>query len=727
MDAMINTPSMRDKLRHVSLSTVEQREYLAKFGHECYGHTENQILERYDEFASGLEHLQTEVWKFCALYREGGIYIDSQSSALLQTLGDLVPVSSSSTSAKLEGNYAVVSLETQTIHGSLLALEQKKHPVARHVLATLVETSNEILQSKPLLLSRMLYDLIAAEVGQSPPQLQPGWNTKRKDGTKRWMLFELRCNNDVLLNVNLQEQSSRQAQQANKRHYSDSSLSQTTTVDTNNQKSGFYRTSHHCPLQGGYCCEVFEPMKKDADVLNPQASGSVAFVTQHPILPLLHISHSLELPRPFNQPLDNKNDNNPPDKNLPFMSTIRETSFQRPPDPPETPNFFDMLLADDALPSDKECSTCLRNKKGSNCQKCQSKCQGFCSMLCHTRPPAKFVAKHLWVDLPRFKKDPSRLVPRIVHQTWFEHVSQEKYPNMSRLIESWKQSGWEYRFYDDDSIESFLQIHFPAEILQAYHALIPGAFKADLFRYCALLIMGGVYADMDVLLEANLDFVVGDDIGFMTPVDEPGMSVDHRMCLWNGLIAVAPGHPFIAKVIETVVNNIRNKYTGVDVDDLLCPNPELSVSHSFDTLFTTGPCVLGMAINSVLGRSTMESFVSGEMAHFPISEDTPQSRVVLQKDDVRLQIPGRSIILRQDKEDMGAHRFTLEERNIVVAATDMPDYDDRQKTSNGASKHYSKTHTKIGIYGLENLYKKGSTKANEVIRISIRPNGDVVD
>ena len=41
----------------------------------------------------------------------------------------------------------------------------------------------------------------------------------------------------------------------------------------------------------------------------------------------------------------------------------------------------------------------------------------------------------------------------------------------------------------------------------------------DLFRYCVLLICGGVYADMDVLLEANLDAVIGQDVGFMTPVD----------------------------------------------------------------------------------------------------------------------------------------------------------------------------------------------------------------
>ena len=49
---------------------------------------------------------------------------------------------------------------------------------------------------------------------------------------------------------------------------------------------------------------------------------------------------------------------------------------------------------------------------------------------------------------------------------------------------------------------------------------IIGAFKADLFRYCVLLIKGGVYSDMDVFLTSNLDEVITGDIGFITPVDE---------------------------------------------------------------------------------------------------------------------------------------------------------------------------------------------------------------
>ena len=60
-----------------------------------------------------------------------------------------------------------------------------------------------------------------------------------------------------------------------------------------------------------------------------------------------------------------------------------------------------------------------------------------------------------------------------------------------------------------------------------YSCCIAGAFKADLFRYCVLLIRGGVYADMDVLLQTNLDDAIANDIGFMTPIDE----VSYYICI----------------------------------------------------------------------------------------------------------------------------------------------------------------------------------------------------
>ena len=194
------------------------------------------------------------------------------------------------------------------------------------------------------------------------------------------------------------------------------------------------------------------------------------------------------------------------------------------------------------------------------------------------------------------------------------------------------------------------------------------------------------------------------------------------MCLWNGFIAAAPGHPFLVKAVETVVNQVRNRFTSVDVDATFCPDPELSVLHAFDTLFTAGPCLLGSSINRVLGLHGQHSFVAGEIDPFKdgVSKEIDKSTsFVMGADEVSSRIPGRTIILQQDKWDMGAHRFTFLEQNLVVSATDLPDSSDREKITDGSqNEHYSKTHAKIGIYGLEGLYSSDQ-KANEDIRIYV--------
>ena len=208
------------------------------------------------------------------------------------------------------------------------------------------------------------------------------------------------------------------------------------------------------------------------------------------------------------------------DDEIPFIATVREDIMPRPNDLEPTPNLYDILAKDDCLPTSFQCRKCLRNKNGSTCERCRDECLCYCRNLCHISVQDKFVAKRWTVTPPLFQRDPSRLIPRIIHQTWFENVTQEKYPNMSRLVESFKQSGFDYRFYTDDSAGDFLSTHFPPEAREAFDILLPGAFKADLFRYCLLLIYGGVYADIDVLLESNLNAVVAPDIGFMVPLDE---------------------------------------------------------------------------------------------------------------------------------------------------------------------------------------------------------------
>jgi len=176
-----------------------------------------------------------------------------------------------------------------------------------------------------------------------------------------------------------------------------------------------------------------------------------------------------------------------------------------------------------------QCSRCLMQlDTGANCTTCGAYCTCFCEQLCSGYDENKYHGStnyptvSFYVTPPKYRRDPQRIIPRIVHQTWYEQpaLNPKKYPSWSRFVQSFQTSGWEYRFYKDADAAEFIAQHFPPQVLEAYNSLVSGAFKADLFRYCVLLIHGGLYADIDILLESALDFSIPSDVGFMVPLDE---------------------------------------------------------------------------------------------------------------------------------------------------------------------------------------------------------------
>ena len=431
----------------------------------------NQLVQRQQE------HLATEVWKYCALKETKGgadavAYIDS-ASPLVASLPHFLSTLRSDMSVAVLGD----AYFPRSIHGSLLVLQSNDQMhIADRMLTVLLETSVEALEASPLLLPRTLHALIAAQVVEQDDDhsLRAG-----KNGDA-WYLLEQKCHVDPLRRSNSEQSSS---------SWTDSQS---------------YRLNHHCPAKAGYCCFVLD---------QAAAMGETILMTRHPLLPFQKLP--VDTVKPYNTGAGHYQEDE-----LPFIATIQEEIHPRAQEPHVTPNFFDVLLANDCLPSDDTCSKCLREKSGADCKSCLKACPCYCKTLCYEKVDTKFVSKQLTISPPLFARDPNRLIPRIIHQTWFEELSREKYPNMSRLVESFRLSGWEYKFYADEDAASFLSTHFPAEVREAYDALIPGAFKADLFRYCVLLIHGGVYADVDIMLESALDLSVAPDVGFMVPIDE---------------------------------------------------------------------------------------------------------------------------------------------------------------------------------------------------------------
>uniref|UniRef100_A0A6C0ENF1 Glycosyltransferase n=1 Tax=viral metagenome TaxID=1070528 RepID=A0A6C0ENF1_9ZZZZ len=113
--------------------------------------------------------------------------------------------------------------------------------------------------------------------------------------------------------------------------------------------------------------------------------------------------------------------------------------------------------------------------------------------------------------------------------------------------------------YDDTMRREFIKTNFNTDVLKAYDTLIPGAFRADLWRYCIIYIKGGIYLDIKFIIDSNtnlklIDFV--DKEYFVR--DFPG---PNREFMYNALMISKPKNKIYLKCIDQIIENTQNKYT----------------------------------------------------------------------------------------------------------------------------------------------------------------------
>ena len=82
-------------------------------------------------------------------------------------------------------------------------------------------------------------------------------------------------------------------------------------------------------------------------------------------------------------------------------------------------------------------------------------------------------------------------IPKIIHQTYYnKNLPIQIQANINHLKN--ENPDWDFRLYDDDDIEKYIQSHFP-QLLTIYKKINPnyGAAKADFFRYIVMYKDGG--------------------------------------------------------------------------------------------------------------------------------------------------------------------------------------------------------------------------------------------
>jgi mannosyltransferase OCH1-like enzyme len=148
------------------------------------------------------------------------------------------------------------------------------------------------------------------------------------------------------------------------------------------------------------------------------------------------------------------------------------------------------------------------------------------------------------------------IIPLNLFLTWNTNNMPSK---MKKSVEFVKASNPEFNMYiyDDNECKNFLKKYFKQDIVDAFDSLIPGAYKADLWRYCILYKYGGVYQDIKFQPVDNFKYIdMVDKEYFVRDIKESGEGI------YNALLICAPENPILGKCILQIVQNVENKYMG---------------------------------------------------------------------------------------------------------------------------------------------------------------------
>lgn len=188
--------------------------------------------------------------------------------------------------------------------------------------------------------------------------------------------------------------------------------------------------------------------------------------------------------------------------------------------------------------------------------------------LARTHP--RYASAHLY----RGKRCYGGQVPKIVATT--SRNSKAKY---AAEIEVMLPVGWSHEHYDNDAARAFLIIHCP-EVVDAFECIVPGAYKADIFRVCWLY-YGGMYIDDDRVPLIPFDYLMAQSSGgrlCSAPIIA-ARGVPHTEVRWlkykprvELIAAIAiPYQPFFKCVLNGIVLNFLGQRYGAEPTSVTGP------------------------------------------------------------------------------------------------------------------------------------------------------------
>jgi mannosyltransferase OCH1-like enzyme len=171
------------------------------------------------------------------------------------------------------------------------------------------------------------------------------------------------------------------------------------------------------------------------------------------------------------------------------------------------------------------------------------------------------------------------IIPKYVFQTLKE---KKMYPDMKTNALKLREQNKDFTFYlyDDDMCREFIKKHFNDEVLHAFDTLIPGPFKADLWRYCILYIYGGVYMDI------KLNCINGFRLKNILHEECYPRDIHHRQKgIWQGFLISKPNNELFNKCIQVICMHVKFKFYGSTFLSVTGPHLMYNIMSKYNKRF----------------------------------------------------------------------------------------------------------------------------------------------
>lgn len=129
-----------------------------------------------------------------------------------------------------------------------------------------------------------------------------------------------------------------------------------------------------------------------------------------------------------------------------------------------------------------------------------------------------------------------------------------KNKQLAKSVYSWTKfhnHGFNYHFYNDNMCDQFMKHIAPyinRDIYSAYCKLPISVMKADLWRYCIIYHMGGIYSDTDTICKINPSLFKNKSLLTIVPEN------NCHLCQW--VFAAPKGSPILKSIIDLAVERI---------------------------------------------------------------------------------------------------------------------------------------------------------------------------